>query len=1530
MKKQTDSRITKKILANIQEQRKLILLLSCLVVFTTTYLLILPAFTLDKEEAAEQGGIDMPVADAAEEINATESVSEDGEEPAESKSEEEIDAAAEAALEPEESAEGIAEESENEAEVEAVPEPEESSEEISEEPEDETEGAPESPLVFEGDGYTVTASFGEDAALPAGTELKVSEIRSGTDAYYQDLGQVWEELNKDYLEVEEQRKTYNEGMGFLPEANLMNLDDARFFDVQLVSDGQPVEPSASVKIGISLDDGIELKKDAVTEVAYVDKNGADIISDSEIEGSKSVATGFSVDQTGSADIGIFTGHETSDQGRTETKAASRKVMKAGAAKAAGNDDLPEPYADKTLEPNQNPDGTEDGTYTLTLSVGGASKQNTYSDVNKSNVLIVMDRSSSMTSNYTYDKYTGPHQSNTSYYGVLNGTISDNNKVELTYIDNKYYYQSGYWMTEYNGAVYTRRTRLDAEQDALASLIRELTNKNRPGETVTDEDGNTTSLEDIIEVKVISFASGRTDVDKANGFKRNGNSVDTKGTTFSNTESGWGTAYTNGSTLKNAIDDNSVAKGTNWEEAMEYAKEVADQKKAEQPDEPVFVVFLTDGEPTDIHGDNGNAQHYQDNVGCLRAAEPDAKAIVDAHNITTAAGETVMSDHRFYGIFTYGDTDAMKSYLRRLVNYAYGKGDVDTAGVSGGTADYYFDADSTGALLNAFQHILSQVTSTMAYGKVKVVDGLTTDAMTTTLVHGSPEGYKYTVSGPVGELYSVRAKEPENGHGDPTVTFTVNGQDYPGVKKSAVIDGKTCEYWSYTSGTGDSAVEYKMALADLSGDGMLTWDLSGIGTLLDGYTYSVSFVVWPDQDAYDYVAALNNGLPGYTWNTNTSTFEDLTSSKGYAKGGVERFPSIVRYPNGVFAVLTNTEQKIEYSIVETKEEDGTTTTSYKGPYESELPAPEPMPLKASDSSIEKVWNVERDPGILAQMLYELSGDGSRLVSKEFSITFDIMQGAGGTKYTDVTLGWDEDKQKYIWEEGSEQTVTYKGHDCVVGTRWAADFSIATGLMLSEARMNALGMDKSLYPSGTFNGTKYYILETGHDYRIKEPGLTFEFDFESPVYHPMLVDGALQSVSFTVDGMQAEITAMTDEESGLPSLKVQNTLRGYINLNKVVVDADGTTVIPDDETEFTYTVELDNDTVPGPFTVEGDHVPWYGINGLYYHDEDGNYYQAEPNGTGSVRLTDESGKHYDASCSGVFKEVAGPQTVTLPDGTRLQLYGNQMDHDSDNHVHAQISISQTQTLNIANVPVGTAYTITENELAGYTPVKVVREVKLNENDNDSESSETFAGEYAISGTIVANRDNQVTYYNKSEVTDINILKTDESGRGLAGAVFELKKVTDTEGRTEVYASENGVRGLGDITKETEGGSFEYHSAFETTGEAQRISGLQDGTYRLREVYVPAGYVCGFKYIEFTVENRVVSNVKTDSAASFEDADFLDFIAADGSSLALLSVTNEAGAELPHTGGIGTTIFYILGTILVTGCAIVLISRRRLRND
>ena len=44
---------------------------------------------------------------------------------------------------------------------------------------------------------------------------------------------------------------------------------------------------------------------------------------------------------------------------------------------------------------------------------------------------------------------------------------------------------------------------------------------------------------------------------------------------------------------------------------------------------------------------------------------------------------------------------------------------------------------------------------------------------------------------------------------------------------------------------------------------------------------------------------------------------------------------------------------------------------------------------------------------------------------------------------------------------------------------------------------------------------------------------------------------------------------------------------------------------------------------------------------------------------------------------------------------------------------------------------------------------------------------------------------------------------------------------------------------------------------------------------------------------------------------------------------TIKNQKGSELPSTGGIGTVIFYTLGSLLVIGCGIVLISRKRTNN-
>lgn len=94
------------------------------------------------------------------------------------------------------------------------------------------------------------------------------------------------------------------------------------------------------------------------------------------------------------------------------------------------------------------------------------------------------------------------------------------------------------------------------------------------------------------------------------------------------------------------------------------------------------------------------------------------------------------------------------------------------------------------------------------------------------------------------------------------------------------------------------------------------------------------------------------------------------------------------------------------------------------------------------------------------------------------------------------------------------------------------------------------------------------------------------------------------------------------------------------------------------------------------------------------------------------------------------------------------------------------------------------------------------------------------------------------------------------------------------------------------------------------AVTISGLDEGDYELIETEAPAGY------------NLLQDPIAVKLA--------FDENPADGDTLLVTSkIENKTGAELPSTGGIGTTIFYTLGAALVIGGVVILLARRRIQD-
>lgn len=161
--------------------------------------------------------------------------------------------------------------------------------------------------------------------------------------------------------------------------------------------------------------------------------------------------------------------------------------------------------------------------------------------------------------------------------------------------------------------------------------------------------------------------------------------------------------------------------------------------------------------------------------------------------------------------------------------------------------------------------------------------------------------------------------------------------------------------------------------------------------------------------------------------------------------------------------------------------------------------------------------------------------------------------------------------------------------------------------------------------------------------------------------------------------------------------------------------------------------------------------------------------------------------------------------------------------------------------------------------------------------------------------------VSYGNNSSSTSsttttkthlLTIKKTDGDGNALNGAEFQLK---DAQGNL-VSVVGNATNGYRVATSSTESGAT---TTIVVNGSVT-IDGLDAEIYTLTETKAPEGYnlLTEDKEIEVTTNN-----------------------------LAEITVENEAGSTLPTTGGMGTTIIYIVGAVLVIGAGIVLVVRRRM---
>ena len=166
--------------------------------------------------------------------------------------------------------------------------------------------------------------------------------------------------------------------------------------------------------------------------------------------------------------------------------------------------------------------------------------------------------------------------------------------------------------------------------------------------------------------------------------------------------------------------------------------------------------------------------------------------------------------------------------------------------------------------------------------------------------------------------------------------------------------------------------------------------------------------------------------------------------------------------------------------------------------------------------------------------------------------------------------------------------------------------------------------------------------------------------------------------------------------------------------------------------------------------------------------------------------------------------------------------------------------------------------------------------------------------------------------TDVFDGSITIEKISGDGektpLPGAVFVVKNETTDDADNGKYLKyDETADDYSWVTEITDATTY-------TSGQDGKvaISGLKAGSYRLVETQAPEGY-----------------NLLEESACPVvtlaKDEDTTD-----GDNLVVTQpVENNAGATLPSTGGMGTTIFYVVGAILVIGAGILLVTRRRMAS-
>lgn len=237
-------------------------------------------------------------------------------------------------------------------------------------------------------------------------------------------------------------------------------------------------------------------------------------------------------------------------------------------------------------------------------------------------------------------------------------------------------------------------------------------------------------------------------------------------------------------------------------------------------------------------------------------------------------------------------------------------------------------------------------------------------------------------------------------------------------------------------------------------------------------------------------------------------------------------------------------------------------------------------------------------------------------------------------------------------------------------------------------------------------------------------------------------------------------------------------------------------------------------------------------------------------------------------------------------------------------------------------------------------------LNYNPNTNKATITFSNDPTDSSKYGTKDDETYTY---TFAIDGILGGTTTTG---SYQTHEIIKVYDgdEDGKVEVISQSTDPLDTIEVTNPLAGAVFTltntatnkvYTATSDSNGYLVGFTGLDAGTYTLVETTAPAGFVT-----DTTEHTVVISATYNDNGtlASYS-------ITIDGQTTSTytatytnttpeiteikgtqdtLTVENTKIPALPSTGGIGTTIFYVVGAVMILGAGILLITKKRMSNN